>query len=268
MSQTILELTNIHKTFQKGTPNENHVLRNLDLTVHKGDYISIIGGNGSGKSTLLNAIAGVFRLDKGNIYLKNDDITNHTEEERAVAISRVFQDPMMGTAPRMTVSENLAIALNRGNKRGFKRTLNEENYNRFEQILADVGLNLDGKLTSTVGSLSGGQRQVIALLMATIKKPEILLLDEHIAALDPKATEQVMRLTEQRIKDNNITSLMVTHNMKHAIQYGNRLIMMDQGRVVVDISGEEKENLTVQELVGLFNRESGKVLEDDEINFC
>lgn len=267
MSQTILELANIHKTFQKGTPNENYVLRGLDLTVHKGDYISIIGGNGSGKSTLLNATAGVFRLDKGNIHLNNDDITNHTEEERAVAIARVFQDPMMGTAPRMTVAENLAIALNRGNKRGFKRTLNEENYNRFEQILADVGLNLEDKLTSEVGSLSGGQRQVIALLMATIKKPDILLLDEHIAALDPKATKQVMHLTEQRIKENSITSLMVTHNMNHAIEYGNRLIMMDQGRVVIDISGEEKENLTVQELVGLFNRESGKEIVNNEMFF-
>lgn len=267
MTPKILELKTIHKTFQKATPNENHVLRNLSLTVHQGDYISIIGGNGSGKSTLLNAIAGVFRLDKGRIHLNDDDITNHTEEERAVAISRVFQDPVMGTAPRMTVAENLAIALNRGNKRGLKRTLNEENYNKFEQILADVGLNLEGKLTSAVGSLSGGQRQVIALLMATIKKPEILLLDEHIAALDPKATEQVMRLTEQRIKDNNITSLMVTHNMNHAIQYGNRLIMMDKGRVVVDISGEEKENLTVQELIDLFNRESGKEKVEDEMLF-
>lgn len=267
MSQTILELANIHKTFQNGTPNENHVLRGLDLTVHKGDYISIIGGNGSGKSTLLNATAGVFRLDKGHIILNHEDITNHTEEQRATAISRVFQDPMMGTAPRMTVAENLAIALNRGNKRGFKRTLNEKNYNRFEKILADVGLNLEDKLTSEVGSLSGGQRQVIALLMATIKKPDILLLDEHIAALDPKATEQVMRLTEERIKENDITSLMVTHNMNHAIEYGNRLIMMDQGRVVIDISGEEKENLTVPELVELFNRESGKELIDNEMLF-
>ena len=265
MTNTILELANIHKTFQKGTASENHVLRGLDLTVHKGDYISIIGGNGSGKSTLLNAIAGVFRLDRGTITLNHEEITQHTEEQRAIAIARVFQDPMMGTAPRMTVAENLAIALNRGNKRGFKRTLNEDNYKRFEKILADVGLNLENKLNSEVGSLSGGQRQVIALLMATIKKPEILLLDEHIAALDPKATKQVMRLTEERIKENNITSLMVTHNMNHAIEYGNRLIMMDQGRVVIDISGEEKENLTVPELVELFNKESGKEIVDNDM---
>lgn len=258
MTNTILDLNNIHKTFQRGTPNENHVLRGLDLTVHKGDFLSIIGGNGSGKSTLLNAIAGVFPLDNGIIGLKDLDITHLSEEQRAISISRVFQDPMMGTAPRMTVAENLAIALNRGDKRGFKRTLNSDNYKRFEKILADVGLNLKDKLNSEVGSLSGGQRQVIALLMATIKKPEILLLDEHIAALDPKATEQVMRLTEKRISEHNITSLMVTHNMNHAIEYGNRLIMMDQGRVVIDISGKEKENLTVQELVELFTKESGK----------
>ena len=262
MRKSILELSTIHKTFQKGTPNENHVLRGLDLKVFKGDFISIIGGNGSGKSTLLNAVAGVFSLDKGNIILNQTDITKLPEEKRAFAISRVFQDPMMGTAPRMTVAENLAIALNRGNKRSFKRTLNEENYRTFQRMLKDVGLNLENKINNDVGALSGGQRQVIALLMATIKQPEILLLDEHIAALDPKATEQVMELTERRIAQNNLTSLMVTHNMNHAIRYGNRLIMMDKGRVVIDISGDEKDNLTVSKLINLFNKE----VKDEMIN--
>lgn len=265
MTDSILKLSNIHKTFQKGTVNENYVLRGLSLNVNKGDFISIIGGNGSGKSTLLNTIAGVFSVDEGTIALGGEEIIHYSEEQRAQKISRVFQDPMMGTAPRMTVAENLAIAMNRGNKRGFKRTLNKETYAQFINILSDVGLNLEDKLDSAVGLLSGGQRQVIALIMATIKKPDLLLLDEHIAALDPKATEQVMNLTDKRIKENNITSLMVTHNMKHAIDYGNRLIMMDEGRVVIDVSGEEKEKLTVLELVELFNRESGKEIMTDEM---
>lgn len=256
MTKPILTIQNINKTFQKGTVNENYVLIDLSLTVNRGDFISIIGGNGSGKSTLLNSIAGTFRIDSGRILLDNDYITHFSEEERAKNISRVFQDPMMGTAPRMTVAENLAIALNRGEKRGLRKTLNEENYSRFFEILQGVGLNLENKLDTEVGLLSGGQRQVIALLMATIKKPKLLLLDEHIAALDPKATQQVMALTERRIGENNITSLMVTHNMQHAIHYGNRLIMMDQGRVVIDVKGEQKKNLTVPELIDLFRTKS------------
>lgn len=257
MNDPILTMKNINKTFQKGTANENYVLKDLSLTVNNGDYISIIGGNGSGKSTLLNSIAGTFKIESGSILLEEEDITHLTEEERALSVSRVFQDPMMGTAPRMTVAENLAIALNRGEKRRLRRTLNEENYNRFYNILQGVGLNLENRLDTEVGLLSGGQRQVIALLMATIKKPKLLLLDEHIAALDPKATQQVMELTEKRIHENNITTLMVTHNMQHAINYGNRLIMMDQGRVAIDISGAEKEKVTVPELINLFHSKSG-----------
>ena len=265
MTKPILTLTNIHKTFQKDTANENHVLRDLSLTVNEGDFISIIGGNGSGKSTLLNAIAGTFKIDKGSIHLEQDQITHLSEEDRATNISRVFQDPMMGTAPRMTVSENLAIAYKRGEKRRLGRTLNNDSLIYFTQLIKDVGLNLENKLHSDVGLLSGGQRQVIALLMATIKKPKVLLLDEHIAALDPKATELVMGITDKRIRENHLTSLMVTHNMQHAIKYGNRLIMMDEGRVVVDVAGEEKTNLTVPELVNLFHRKAGKDIVTDEM---
>lgn len=265
MSAPILTLNNIQKTFQKGTANENYVLKDLSLKVNQGDFISIIGGNGSGKSTLLNAIAGTFLIDTGRIELEGEDITSLSEEDRATHISRVFQDPMMGTAPRMTVAENLAIAYKRGERRRLGRTLNNDAREYFTQLIADVGLNLEDKLNSEVGLLSGGQRQVIALLMATIKKPKLLLLDEHIAALDPKATKQVMELTEQRIHENKLTSLMVTHNMQHAIEYGNRLIMMDAGRVVVDIADEEKANLTVPELIELFHKEAGTEVFADEM---
>lgn len=265
MSKSIVQIDNIHKTFQIGTANENHVLKGLSLSVNKGDFISFIGGNGSGKSTLLNSIAGVFPIEKGNITLENEDLGKLSEEERAKDIARVFQDPMMGTAPRMTVAENLAIALKRGNKRGFGRTLNTENYQHFEELLGNVGLNLEEKLDTEVGLLSGGQRQVIALLMATIKKPKLLLLDEHVAALDPKATEQVMKITEERIHTEEITSLMVTHNMQHALDYGNRLVMMDEGQIVIDVAGDEKRSLTVPDLVNLFHKESGKEVLSDQM---
>lgn len=265
MATPILELKNIHKTFQIGTANENHVLRGLSLEVNEGDFISFIGGNGSGKSTLLNAIAGAFPIEEGTMYLEGKGLNQLPEEVRAKDISRVFQDPMMGTAPRMTVAENLAIALQRGNRRGLKRTLNEENYRYFQELIINVGLNLESKLDTEVGLLSGGQRQVIALLMATVKKPKLLLLDEHVAALDPKATEQVMATTKEVIEEDQITSLMVTHNMQHAIDYGNRLIMMDAGRIVIDISGDEKEQLTVPELIDLFHKEAGKVLLSDQM---
>jgi putative ABC transport system ATP-binding protein len=265
MRTPILQLDNIQKTFQAGTANENYVLKELSLTVYKGDYISFIGGNGSGKSTLLNSIAGVFPIDAGEMSLEGEDLKRLSEEARAKDIARVFQDPMMGTAPRMTVAENLAIALNRGDKRGFGRTLNAGNYQYFEELLSNVGLNLEEKLNTEVGLLSGGQRQVIALLMATIKKPKLLLLDEHVAALDPKATEQVMETTEERIHEEEITSLMVTHNMQHALDYGNRLVMMDEGRIVIDVAGEEKRALTVPDLINLFHKEAGKAILTDQM---
>lgn len=265
MTLPILSLENIHKTFQKGTANENHVLKGLSLTVQKGDFISFIGGNGSGKSTLLNSIAGTFPIEEGRMLLKDLELNKLSEEERAHNIARVFQDPMMGTAPRMTVAENLAIALKRGDKRGLGRSLNDTSHQQFEELIASAGLNLESKLDHEVGLLSGGQRQVIALLMATIKKPELLLLDEHVAALDPKATDQAMKITAERIQEAEITSLMITHNMQHAIDYGNRLIMMNAGRIVVDLSGEEKRHLTVPDLVDLFHQESGKAMVSDQM---
>lgn len=265
MTTAILELENVHKSFQIGTANENHVLKGLSLKVNKGDFISFIGGNGSGKSTLLNSIAGTFPIEQGSMMLENKDLNRLLEEERAQNISRVFQDPMMGTAPRMTVAENLAIALKRGESRKFGRSLNDQSYKQFERILSDVGLNLEAKLYDEVGLLSGGQRQVIALLMATIKKPTLLLLDEHVAALDPKATKQVMAITEERIQEAKITSLMVTHNMQHAIDYGNRLIMMDAGKIVVDLSDKEKQELTVPDLVNLFHQESENSVLTDQM---
>lgn len=265
MNTPILNLDNIHKTFQADTANENYVLKGLSLSVNKGDFISFIGGNGSGKSTLLNVIAGTFPVEQGSMTLGDTNLNVLSEEERAKDIARVFQDPMMGTAPRMTVAENLAIAYRRGEKRGLGRTLNDSTYKEFEDLIANVGLNLESKLDNEVGLLSGGQRQVIALLMATIKKPKLLLLDEHVAALDPKATEQVMETTRARIEEAEITSLMVTHNMQHAIDYGNRLIMMDRGKIVVDLSGAEKSELTVPDLVELFHKEAGKEMLMDQM---
>lgn len=265
MNQPILKINQIHKTFQKETLNENHVLKGLSLTVNEGDFISFIGGNGSGKSTLLNSIAGNFPLDGGSITLDNQNLLRLSEEERAKYISRVFQDPMMGTAPRMTVAENLAIALKRGNKRGLGRTLTQDTYEKIEALVSKIGLNLEGKLDDEVGLLSGGQRQVITLLMATIKKPKLLLLDEHVAALDPKATEQVMEITKKQVQDENITTLMVTHNMQHALDYGNRLIMMDNGQIVIDVAGIEKKGLTVPDLIDLFHKESGKSILTDQM---
>jgi putative ABC transport system ATP-binding protein len=264
----LLDINKVHKTFQAGTVNQNHVLKDLSLRVESGDFISVIGGNGSGKSTLLNSIAGTFPIDQGNIALEGKDINHLPEEERAKDIARVFQDPLMGTAPRMTVAENLAIALKRGEKRGLGRTLNQENYEVFEDLMQRVTLNLETKLDSEVGLLSGGQRQVIALLMATIKKPKLLLLDEHVAALDPKATEQVMQITESRVQDLNITTLMITHKMQHAIAYGNRLVRMDEGRIVIEIAGEEKKNLTVSELIEQFHKKSGKEVTSDQVLLC
>lgn len=265
MRAPILTLNEIHKTFQIGTLNENHVLKGLSLKVNEGDFISFIGGNGSGKSTLLNVIAGSLINEKGSMTLEDQNLLDFNEEERAQVISRVFQDPMMGTAPRMTVAENLAIALKRGEKRRLGRTLTQENYDKLIALVSKMGLNLEGKLDDEVGLLSGGQRQVITLLMATIKKPKVLLLDEHVAALDPKATEQVMKITQERVQEENITTLMVTHNMQHAIDYGNRLIMMDQGKIVIDVTGEEKSHLTVPDLVNLFHKEAGKEIQTDEM---
>lgn len=257
-SSSILEVTNLSKTFNTGTPNENTVLKNIRFTANEGDFITVIGGNGAGKSTLLNSISGSIPVDKGRVLLGNKDLTKDSEEKRARYISRVFQDPLMGTAPRMTVAENLALAMRRGEKRLFKKNMNKENRELFHSLLAQIGLGLEKRLDEEVEQLSGGQRQIIAMLMATIKRPHLVLLDEHTAALDPKAAEIVMNLTQQKITEENLTALMITHNMKHAIEYGNRLIMMKSGEIILDIQGEEKAQLTVEKLLTLFQRKSSE----------
>ncbi|MCI3029567.1 ATP-binding cassette domain-containing protein [Desemzia sp. C1] len=252
--QPVLSLKEISKTFQKGTANENHVLKALSLDVNKGDFITIIGGNGSGKSTLLNSIAGNVLVDSGQININDDDVTKLKEERRAGRVGRVFQDPLMGTAPRMTVGENLAIALRRGQRRTLKFGSSAKEQDYFKSLLEPLGLGLENRLTAEMGLLSGGQRQSITLLMATMKRPELLLLDEHTAALDPKTAETILSLTNQIVEQEQLPTLMITHNMQDALYYGNRMIMMNRGQVVVDVSGEEKAQLTVQDVMELFQK--------------
>ncbi len=265
-NEIIIKLEEVHKFFQKNTVHENHVLRGVDLDIYPGDFITVIGGNGAGKSTMLNAIAGSFPINKGDILLQGKPIKQKKEEERAKNISRVFQDPLMGTAPRMTIAENLNIARHRGEFRGLHNSLTDEVREELKLVLGQLGIGLENRLDEEVGLLSGGQRQMIALMMATIKKPDVLLLDEHIAALDPAASERVMSLTDQRVKEKNITTLMITHNMQDAVNYGNRLIMMDQGRIVYDVREEEKESLTVDNLLDLFKeRQAEKRIPDSMV---
>lgn len=260
-----LTLQNIHKTFETNTPNENHVLKGIDLTVEKGDFITIIGGNGAGKSTFLNAIAGSLIVDQGLIQIGNQDVTNLSANKRAGLVSRVFQDTRMGTASRLTIEENMAIADRRGKSFGFGVGVNNKQREVFKEALKRLDLGLEDRLTAEVGSLSGGQRQALTLLMATLKEPQVLLLDEHTAALDPKTSDMVIGLTEEVIARQQLTALMITHDMEQAIQLGNRLLMMDNGRIVVDIKGEEKAHLTVQQLLDLFKKQSGRELNDDTL---
>ena len=245
----MLELKNLYKTFNAGTVNEKRAIDGLDLTLEDGDFVTIIGGNGAGKSTTLNLIAGVFPADQGNIILDGVDITRLPEHKRAKYLGRVFQDPMMGTAATMGIEENLALANRRGQRRTLRPGITAQEREKFRKQLAALGLGLEDRMTSKVGLLSGGQRQALTLLMATLIRPKLLLLDEHTAALDPKTADKVLQITEEIVARDKLTTLMVTHNMKHAIQYGNRLIMMDAGKVVVDIRGEEKKNLTVRDLL-------------------
>ncbi|MHA6566438.1 ABC transporter ATP-binding protein [Aerococcus urinae] len=247
MSQ-VLKLNNINKTFNPGTLDAFHALKVIDLSVNQGDFITIVGGNGAGKSTLLNAIAGTFALDSGEIFLEEKDITTKSEEERAGSISRVFQDPKMGTAPRMTVAENLALAAKRGQKRGLSMAITNDKEAYFSQTLSQIGLGLENRLNAEMGKLSGGQRQSIALLMATIVKPKLLLLDEHTAALDPKTSRRILELTNQQVQEENLTALMITHNLQDALTYGNRMILLHHGEIIRDFTQEEKENLSSQEL--------------------
>ena len=261
----MLKITNLQKTFNPGTVNAKTALSGLNLTLEDGDFVTVIGGNGAGKSTMLNAIAGVWKPDCGTIEIDGIDVTNMPEHKRAQFLGRVFQDPMRGTSPDMEIAENLSIAARRGTKRklvwGIKKAEREE----YKQLLATLELGLETRLSSKVGLLSGGQRQAVTLLMATLKRPKLLLLDEHTAALDPKTASKVLELTDKLVNENHLTPLMITHNMHDAIAHGNRLIMMHEGRIVVDVSGEEKKKLTISQLLGLFEKASGSEFTNDKV---
>ena len=261
----MLEIKNISKTFNKGTINEKVALDNLSITINDGDFITVIGGNGAGKSTMLNAICGTIIPDEGTITLDDKDITKLAESKKAKYLGRVFQDPMMGTCADMSVEENLALAIRRGKRRTLKWGMPKKDREDFVSSLEKLDLGLEERLSSKVGLLSGGQRQAITLLMATLNRPELLLLDEHTAALDPKTAEKVLKLTKQVVEDDNITTLMITHNMQDAITYGNRLIMMNAGKIIYDVSGEEKKNLTVKALLEKFEQIAPSVVASDKM---
>ena len=260
----MLKLDNIHKTFNPGTINEKIALNGVNLTLNEGDFVTVIGGNGAGKSTTLNAIAGVWPIDSGKIYIGGDDVTKLSEHKRAKYFGRVFQDPMTGTATTMSIEENMAIAARRGEKRGLSWGITHQERDTYREMLKALDLGLEDRLTSKVGLLSGGQRQAITLLMASIKKPKLLLLDEHTAALDPKTAAKVLEISDKIIAENHLTAMMVTHNMKDAIVHGNRLIMMHEGKVILNISGEEKKKLTVEDLLHQFEKVSGEEFANDK----
>lgn len=261
----MLELSGIHKTFNIGTINEKKALIGVNLKVEEGDFITVIGGNGAGKSTMLNIIAGVFSPEEGRIVIDGVDVTRMPEYKRASMVGRVFQDPMVGTAGNMNIEENLALANRRGSRRGLRWNIKKEEREFFKEKLKMLDLNLEDRLTTKVGLLSGGQRQALTLLMATLKKPKVLLLDEHTAALDPKTASKVLSLTDELTGSQNITTIMITHNMKDAIKYGNRLIMMMGGSIIYDVKGEEKANLTVQDLLAKFEQNSGGDFANDRM---
>lgn len=258
-NKPILQLTDISKTFNRGSVNEKVALKNLSLTVNDGDFITVIGGNGAGKSTLLNAICGTFRVDEGKIILGGRDVTRLSEYKRAKYLGRVFQDPMTGTSPNMEIQENLALAYRRGKRRSLMPGIRKSEKELYREQLARLGLGLEDRMTAKVGLLSGGQRQSLTLLMATLNKPELLLLDEHTAALDPKTAAKVLAFTEEIAAENNLTTIMITHNMLDAIRCGNRLIMMQEGRVIYDVCGEEKSSLSVKDLLERFRESGGEV---------
>lgn len=261
----MLELININKTFSPGTANEKHVLKNLNLHIRTGDFVTVIGGNGAGKSTLLNIISGVFPLDGGQILLEGKNIERMPEYKRAAYFGRVFQDPMMGTATNMGIEENLAMAYRRGKKRGLGWGIKNEEREIYRNVLQGLELGLEDRLQSKVGLLSGGQRQAVTLLMATIKSPKLLLLDEHTAALDPKTAKKVLELTDQIVSGENLTTLMITHNMKDALRLGNRIIMMYDGQIIFDASGEEKANLKTSDLMEKFEMVSKGEFSNDRM---
>ena len=260
----MLELKNIYKTFNAGTVNEKMALRGLNLTLEDGDFVTVIGGNGAGKSTMLNAIAGVWPVDQGQILIGDADVTKLPEYKRAKYLGRVFQDPVTGTAATMEIQENLALALRRGDSRTLKAGITKKEHAKYREMLATLGLGLEDRMTSKVGLLSGGQRQALTLLMATLNKPKLLLLDEHTAALDPKTAAKVLQTTDMIVNRDNLTTLMITHNMKDAIAHGNRLIMMMDGNIILDIRGEEKKKLTVADLLHKFEEASGEEFANDK----
>lgn len=259
----MLEVKNITKTFNPGTVNEKVALDGLNLTLNDGDFVTVIGGNGAGKSTLLNAICGVWKPDSGQILLDGLDVTGMPEYKRAKFLGRVFQDPMMGTAADMGIEENLALANRRGKRRTLRWGIKKSEREEYKKMLGQLGLGLEERLTCKVGLLSGGQRQAITLLMASMNNPKLLLLDEHTAALDPKTAAKVLELTDKIVNENRLTTLMITHNMRDAIKHGNRLIMMHSGKVIVDVSGEEKSRLTVEDLMEMFSKASGSEFSND-----
>ena len=262
--KNMLEVIGISKTFNKGTINEKAALQNVSLTLKDEDFITVIGGNGAGKSTLMNAIAGVWAVDEGRIKIDGIDVTGIGEHKRAAYLGRVFQDPMTGTAATMGIDENLALAKRRGRRHSLKWGVTKQERKEYYKLLKTLDLGLEDRMTSKVGLLSGGQRQALTLLMATLQKPKILLLDEHTAALDPKTAAKVLELSEKIIRENHLTAMMVTHNMKDAITYGNRLIMMNEGHIILDITGEEKKKLTVEDLLQKFEQASGEEFANDE----
>ena len=259
----MLEIQNVSKTFNAGTVNEKTALNGLNLKLNEGDFVTVIGGNGAGKSTMLNAVAGVWPIDMGKILIDGQDVTRLSEHQRAKYIGRVFQDPMMGTAATMGIEENLALAARRGVTRSLKVGITKKEREEYHELLKTLDLGLEDRMTSKVGLLSGGQRQAVTLLMATLKKPKLLLLDEHTAALDPKTAAKVLALSEKIVQENHLTTLMITHNMRDAIRYGNRLLMLHNGRIVLDISGEEKARLTVADLMDMFRKVSGREYDND-----
>ena len=261
----MLEIQNVSKTFNAGTVNQKTALNGLNLKLNEGDFVTVIGGNGAGKSTMLNAVAGVWPVDEGKIIIDGVDVTRLSEHQRAAYIGRVFQDPMTGTAATMQIEENLALAARRGKPRTLRIGITKAEREQYRELLKTLDLGLEDRLTARVGLLSGGQRQALTLLMATLKKPRLLLLDEHTAALDPKTAAKVLDTTEKIVQRDKLTTLMITHNMRDAIAHGNRLIMLYDGRIVVDIAGEEKKKLTVEQLLALFSKASGSDEADDKL---
>ena len=261
----MLDVINVEKTFNHGTVNEKKALRGINLHLDDGDFVTVIGGNGAGKSTMLNMIAGVYPVDCGNIIVDGIDVTRLSEHKRAKYLGRVFQDPMNGTAAEMQIEENLALAARRGERRGLRMGITAKERKEYRELLKILDLGLEDRLTAKVGLLSGGQRQALTLLMATLKKPKLLLLDEHTAALDPKTAKKVLDITEEIVAKDNLMTIMITHNMADAIRIGNRLIMMHEGRIVVDVKGEEKKKLTIEQLLQMFEESSGSQMTSDKV---